>query len=1401
MLAAKHFDPVLGIDIHLIQPPGPVPPIPIPHPFIGFLIDPFDYVPIVGSTVQINNMHRAQAGTAGRALPPHFPIGGTFIKPPANECEMFMGSATVVIDGDAQSYMALPALSCQCIGMPPIPRLNPKKKSKVKSLVLPTSMVLPIPAGPPVLIGGPPTISMMAMGMKAGMAALGKLGKGLRKLQRGSGRIGRAMRRASTAMRNAAKKAMKKLGVPPSVQNRVSRAICAVTGHPVDIATGKVFTDLVDFRLPGPLPLVWERVYYSTSEYDGPLGHGWHHSYDVALCEDDDGIAVRMSDGRPVVFPRIRIGESCFDRAERLTLLRDEHGYAMRDAAGLTWRFDIVTFDSDVQRLLSVSDRAENRIEFRYDELGRLMMIHDSAGRRLPVTTDADGRILNIQAPHPDDPRSLICLLSCEYDDRGRLRAVRDAMAQPFLFKYDGFLLTRETDRNGLSFYFEYEGSGHSARCVHTWGDGGIYDHQLDYDVDLKRTVVTNSLGHKTVHFWNDSGLVYKSIDAKGNSVQTVYNEFHQPQVELDELGQATTYGYDERGNTSLVTSPDGATVQVSYNDRDQPVTLIDALGCRWSWEYNEFGKLTRRIDATGRETGFEYSRRRLRAIINPAGGATELSYDEDGNLSALTTPDGSQSRWRFDRLGRVVTLIDPAGSEQRREFDLTGRMTSVVEPDGNFRSLQYDAMGNLIYAKDRQREVRFTYQGMGRLASRREAGTTVEFRYNTEESLIGIVNEHGAAYGFELDERGDVAREFGFDDVRRIYTRDDAGRVIRIERASGVITFYKYDPAGRVIAVTHSDKSEERYAYRQDGELIEAINDACEVRFERDAAGRILKETQNDFWVSSKYDALGMRIEMKSCFGAVQTIDRGVTGNVTGFQFADAATDPATTLWQTQIQRDQTGLELERSLPGGIRSRWERDRLGRPVRHQILSATGERRNVAYEWDINDRLRTIVDAHHGTTVFRHDELGNLASATYADGSVELRMPDAVGNLFRTQDRSDRRYGPAGQLLEAKTDDGIIRFEYDAEGNLIRRSTPQGDWHYVWNAAGMLKSVTRPDGEVVEFEYDALGRRVSKTFRGRTTRWIWDGNTPIHEWVEGDRQSASEPATAESASDGTPPAEAALAANPSTGPPADDEDCELLPVPAGMITWLFDPESFAPAAKLSAGQCWSIVTDYLGTPTAMLDESGTVVWSADVSIYGDLRNVRGDRCACPFRWPGQYEDAETGLYYNRFRYYDPEAGHYISQDPIRIAGGLNLFEYANEPNRKIDPFGLITLIHYTDEKGYNGITSSNEMHPSTKPKNARHGVGQYFTDIDPDTVGGKTLKDLSAADRAKGMISHGQLSRELYNDTRRIKSCEYFVEVDLTGLHVENPKPGVFLVKNPDNLDLTGRIKRHGKTCG
>jgi RHS repeat-associated protein len=97
---------------------------------------------------------------------------------------------------------------------------------------------------------------------------------------------------------------------------------------------------------------------------------------------------------------------------------------------------------------------------------------------------------------------------------------------------------------------------------------------------------------------------------------------------------------------------------------------------------------------------------------------------------------------------------------------------------------------------------------------------------------------------------------------------------------------------------------------------------------------------------------------------------------------------------------------------------------------------------------------------------------------------------------------------------------------------------------------------------------------------------------------------------------------------------------------------------------------------LGTPFEMYDDKGGRVWQGELDSFGAIRDFKGNSLTdCPFRYQGQYEDSETGLYYNRFRYYSPEEGMYISQDPIRLDGGVALYGYVNDLNVYIDPLGL------------------------------------------------------------------------------------------------------------------------------
>ncbi len=124
----------------------------------------------------------------------------------------------------------------------------------------------------------------------------------------------------------------------------------------------------------------------------------------------------------------------------------------------------------------------------------------------------------------------------------------------------------------------------------------------------------------------------------------------------------------------------------------------------------------------------------------------------------------------------------------------------------------------------------------------------------------------------------------------------------------------------------------------------------------------------------------------------------------------------------------------------------------------------------------------------------------------------------------------------------------------------------------------------------------------------------------------------------------------------------------------VITWLFAPGSYAPMARLSAAGGHAIVTDQVGAPLEVLDDRGQVRAQLVLDSRGRA-TIDGDAALCPWRFAGQYRDEETGLHYNRMRYYDADAGQYISRDPLGLRAGLRVYGYVGDPGVASDPLGL------------------------------------------------------------------------------------------------------------------------------
>ena len=215
----------------------------------------------------------------------------------------------------------------------------------------------------------------------------------------------------------------------------------------------------------------------------------------------------------------------------------------------------------------------------------------------------------------------------------------------------------------------------------------------------------------------------------------------------------------------------------------------------------------------------------------------------------------------------------------------------------------------------------------------------------------------------------------------------------------------------------------------------------------------------------------------------------------------------------------------------------------------------------------------------------------------------------------------------------------MRCGYDAQGNLTTLRARDRARTLAWNRRGLLVSAVSADGTQVTFGYDAFGRRIRK-------RTIGTGNptpTETRYWWAGEQLIAE----------------------------AQWEGQRLI----RRQEYGYLPGTTIPFATRIDGQVYYYHCDHLGTPRHLTNAFGEVVWAVDYDAFGQARIAR-DLIHNPLRFAGQYHDPETGWHYNRFRYYSPELGRYLSRDPIGLLGGTNLYAYVDaNPLNRLDPQGL------------------------------------------------------------------------------------------------------------------------------
>jgi RHS repeat-associated protein len=625
----------------------------------------------------------------------------------------------------------------------------------------------------------------------------------------------------------------------------------------------------------------------------------------------------------------------------------------------------------------------------------------------------------------------------------------------------------------------------------------------------------------------------------------------------------------------------------------------------------------------------------------------TSFTYSDGGLLLTTRQGDGVITRYGYDGAGNITSVMDPNGQVTRFVRGGLHLLCEVIKPNGEVLKLSYDREGRLVQLR----------------------------------------NSRGEVHVFERNAAGLTTTERTFDGRVLRYRYDPLGRLIHAENGSGQVTENTFDLAGQLVKRTYGDDSTETLSYDLRGELTSAVNPAGEFTFERNAIGWITREVQDvggeSIAVETDYDAMGDPVRRRTSRGHVAEWTRDIMGRNVHVRLDGQD--------EFDLSNDMFGHEVARSLPRGGRIETQYDELGRLEGRRVISSAAQMTvgpsepewvgpqpaNTtvvqAYRYTAASQLAETWDRAHGLTRFEYDPAGQLLAALPASARAEVFRYDDTGNLFATAAGADpRAYGPGDRLLRK----GGTEYRWDAAARLVesRSSLPSGQQastRYTWSATGLLEAVERPDGVRVEFAYDPFARRVAKRVSRRrddgsfrpvqSTRFVWDGATLVHEI----KRSAAE-----------------------SGDPIVEEK-----------TYCFEDDRFAPWAHRDAKIVDGLATrsgwfhylnDPTGAPERLVDADGEIACELIRGVWGDARTVDGAVTSTALRFPGQYADEETGLSYNRYRYYDASLGRFISADPAGIDGGMNVFAYSdNRPTSSTDRLGLASDPVYAVIKKPNG----------------------------------------------------------------------------------------------------------------
>ena len=888
------------------------------------------------------------------------------------------------------------------------------------------------------------------------------------------------------------------------------------------------------------------------------------------------------------------------------------------------------------------------------------------------------------------------------------------------------------------------------------YGAGGVLKEQIEY---IEPVSPPNTSRTRTTTFnYDPTGLNLEEMLVSGSG-QTI----------------RTTFGYDSLGRRTSATrerqqSPTDPTIislttLLDYDELDRIGKVTDSIGNETITSFDKNGnviQIKRRFkkpDSSFDEriiSTKEYDQAdRLIKDTDVNGDATQFRYDEAGNLIEITDANGHVTRFEYDAMGRQTVVINATGHRRESVYDLGGRMVKSIDPNGHVSQFTYDGLGRLITITDPLGfETTNTYDSNGNILTTTDANAT---------AALQPTNNDGATISRQYDEFNRMIREHDAVNGDTLYAYDLLGNRTSLTDAEGRTTVFAYDDLGRLVTATDplietpTDKVT-TLTYNQAGNVLTRTNRKDEVgRFTYDDLNRLVKA---EYLVSSSvtyqedfaYDHFGDRIMVKNddvtYTFAYDTKHRVTTkmdnrppsvitnslqysydqvGNVstkTDYQGAitDYRYDSANRIVsmrnpdyvEVSYQYDPAGRLLTRILSNGTTTSYGYDDNNRLVSLRTEHANGS--VVGEESYTRDRIGNILtnSSSEGTTTFTYDPLYRLTDAVYPGaGNTYNYTYDGVGNrLTQTIDTTTQAYiyNEGNRLKEIR--DGNItgplvnQFYYDDNGNMIERRDGIGTLlqSYSTDAKGRIAQMTI-GGQPFTYSYDPMGYRISKVGPGVAADYLLEGEHV--EKVTGSHQPA--------------------------------QFFRGVVIDEIVNGYQYDPQGV-----------WTNYTyahDSLQSVVGLSGHEGATIQTTQYGPFGNEIDGAGASCSV-LGYTGRERDAETRLYYYRARYYDPELGRFITEDPLGFSAGINFYTYVdNNPINLNDPTGESPagIIQKAIDNGLRIVNKglAGSKHPDTGIPFTKDGFPDF------SGVAGKTVPvpqtgvrgvDFAAANKAAGFKS-------------------------------------------------------------